>query len=134
MIKNCVISALFASVFFLFFSPDIRAGEPVEIMAGEILVKFKEGTSDEQIKLFVQKYKLTEFGSDPTIQVHFYHSSVDDVTQKVSEITQEKIVKYAQANYVKKRTVSQMTFISLSNGIFRTSECLRHGMSLPVLK
>ena len=103
MIKNCVISALFASVFFLFFSPDIRAGEPVEIMAGEILVKFKEGTSDEQIKLFVQKYKLTEFGSDPTIQVHFYHSSVDDVTQKVSEITQEKIVKYAQANYVKKK-------------------------------
>ena len=72
-------------------------------MAGEILVKFKEGTSDEQIKLFVQKYKLTEFGSDPTIQVHFYHSSVDDVTQKVSEITQEKIVKYAQANYVKKK-------------------------------
>ena len=103
MIKNCVISALFASVFFLFISPEIRAGEPVEIMAGEILVKFKEGTSDEQIKLFVQKYKLTEFGSDPTIQVHFYHSSVDDVTQKVSEITQEKIVKYAQANYVGKR-------------------------------
>ena len=29
-------------------------------MAGEILVKFKEGTSEEQIKLFVQKYKLTE--------------------------------------------------------------------------
>jgi len=101
--KQCVIPALFASAFFLFISPEIRAGEPVEIMAGEILVKFKEGTSEEQIKLFVQKYKLSEFGSDPTIQVHFYHSSEDDVTQKVSELSQEKIVKYAQANYVKKK-------------------------------
>jgi len=102
-VRNIFIYALITSVFFIFFSPEIRAGEPVEIMAGEILVKFKEGTSEEQIKLFVQKYKLSEFGSDPTIQVHFYHSSEDDVTQKVSELSQEKIVKYAQANYVKKK-------------------------------
>lgn len=103
MTRKSAIYSICAIAFLLFSCPVIKAGEPVEIMAGEILVKFKEGTSDEQIKLFVQKYKLTEFGSDPTIQVHFYHSSVDDVTQKVSEITQEKIVKYAQANYVKKK-------------------------------
>jgi hypothetical protein len=75
----------------------------VEIMAGEILVKFKEGTSEEEIKLFEQKFKLTEFGSDPTIQVYFYRVPEDDITQKVSEITQVSIIKYAQPNYVKKK-------------------------------
>ena len=53
-VRNIFIYALITSVFFLFLSPEIRAGEPVEIMAGEILVKFKEGTSEEQIKLFVK--------------------------------------------------------------------------------
>jgi hypothetical protein len=61
--KKCVISALFASVFFLIRSPEIRAGEPVEFAAGEILLKFKEGVAETQQHQIFDKYSLKEVKS-----------------------------------------------------------------------
>ena len=103
MIKNCVISALFASAFFLFLSPDIRAGEPVEFAAGEILLKFKDGTSEAEKQNIFNKYSLTKIQFNPTIQTHLVLAKEDDVTTKISLLNQESSVEYAHPNYVKKK-------------------------------
>ena len=103
MTKKCVISALFASVFFLFFSPDIRADEPVEFAAGEILLKFKEGVAETQQHQILDKYSLKEVKYNSTIETYLVLAKEDDVTSKVSLLNQEPSIEYAQPNYAKKK-------------------------------
>ena len=103
MSQKLVLSVLLAVVSAVVSLSSLRADEPVEIMAGEVLLKFKEGTPEEQKRILEKKYNLTQFGFKPTIQVYFYSAPEDDITSKVAKISNENIVKFAQANYVGKR-------------------------------
>ena len=96
----CVLLAI-ASAFLL--STDIRAGEPVEFAAGEILLKFKEGVAEAQQHQILVKYFLKDIQFNPTIQTHLVLSKEDDVASKVSLLNQESVIEYAQPNYAKKK-------------------------------
>ena len=113
------------------FLSDLRADEAVEFAAGEILLKFKEGASEEQKQSIFKRYSLSKIQLNPTIHTYLVLAKEEDVTAKVAQLNQESLVEYAQPNYVKKRTSLQMILIIHLNGIFRISACQQPGANLP---
>ena len=103
MIKKCVISALFASVFFLFFSPDIRAGEPVEIMAGRITLKFKENVPDSVKVSFAKDYDLMLIAHSQNTGVCLYQAKEDNVLPLIEKIKINPVIEFVEADYVQKK-------------------------------
>ena len=103
MSQKAAIYAFLAGALFLFSSPTIRAAEPVEFAAGEILLKFKEGVAEAEQHRILDKYSLKEVKYNSTIETHLVLTKEDDVTSKVSLLNQEPAIEYAQPNYVKKR-------------------------------
>jgi len=103
VIKNCVISALFASAFFLFLSPDIRAGEPVEFAAGEILLKFKETTQTSEKTAFEKEFGLVLLRESTATGVCLYQSKEENVLPIVDRIIKNKFIEFAEPNYVQKK-------------------------------
>jgi len=102
MRQKSAIYALCAGALFVFLSPDIRAAEPVEFAAGEILLKFKVGVAEAQQEQILNQYVLKKKQYNSTIQTHLVLANEDDITSKVSLLNQEPAIEYAQPNYVKK--------------------------------
>ena len=102
MSQKSAICALCAGALFLFLSPDIRAAEPVEFAAGEILLKFKDGVAEAQQEQILNQYVLKKKQYNSTIQTHLVLANEDDIRSKVSLLNQEPAIEYAQPNYVKK--------------------------------
>jgi thermitase len=94
--------ALLAGTLFLLVSPGIRAAEPVEFAAGEILLKFKDGVAEAQQEQILNQYVLEKKKYNSSIQTHLVLAKEDDITIKVSLLNQESAIEYAQPNYVKK--------------------------------
>ena len=103
MSQKLIRYALFASVFFLFFSPDIRAGEPVEFAAGEILLKFKETTQTSEKTAFEKEFGLVLLRESTATGVCLYQSKEENVLPIVDRIIKNKIIEFAEPNYVQKK-------------------------------
>jgi subtilisin family serine protease len=100
--KKCVISALFGSIFFFLFSPEIRAGEPVEIMAGRITLKFKENVPDSVRVAFAKDYDLVLIAHSQNTGVCLYQAKDDNVLPLIEKIKINPVIEFVEANYVQK--------------------------------
>ena len=100
---KCVISVLFASVFFLILSPEIRAGGPVEFAAGEILLKFKETTQTSEKTAFEKEFGLVLLRESRATGVCLYQSKEENVLIMIDKIIKNKNIEFAEPNYVQKK-------------------------------
>jgi thermitase len=124
MRKKNAICALFAGALFLFFSPTIRAGEPVEIMAGEILLKYKKETPREVKENLQKEYDLTLVRESSATGVCLYQSKRDDVLPLIEMIKKHSAIEFVEPNYVIKKN-------STPNDPFYSSQWYLPKISMP---
>lgn len=70
---------------------------------GELLVKFKEGTSQDEIEQFVSDYNLQMLDIIKGINVYRFKIPADTTVEEMLEkLNQHPYVKYAEPNYIYK--------------------------------
>jgi len=102
-VRNIFIYALTTSVFFLLLSFEIRAGEPVEFAAGEILLKFKETTQTSEKTAFEKEFGLVLLRESGATGVCLYQSKEENVLIIIDKIIKNKNIEFAEPNYVQKK-------------------------------
>jgi subtilisin family serine protease len=102
--------AFFVSIFFLFVVGVVWAQNvtPEDVkrgyVAGEILVKFKPGVSEEKIEQVIKKYNLKKLHYFRLINA-FHFKTKEDVFKMIKILKKTGLVLYAEPNYVYKATL-----------------------------
>lgn len=87
----------------------VQANEPVEIMAGEVAIKYKENTPYTSISTIEGKYHLKKKLEIKSIHVHLYETEDENVLPLIEKLKKEPIVQYAEPNF------SQKTYANLND-------------------
>lgn len=132
-VRNIFIYALTTSVFFLLLSFEIRASEPVEIMAGRVTLKFKENVPDSVKVSFAKDYDLMLIAHSQNTGVCLYQAKEDNVLPLIEKIKINPVIEFVEADYVQKKDQSRMILFIPINGIYLRLICQIHGGTLPEL-
>ena len=103
MHKKTGLSALI-SLFLVFgVCLNIWGEEPVEFAAGEILLKFRQGTSQNERTAFEKEFDLTLLRESKATGVLLYLSKQDNVLPIIEKISKSQRVEFVEPNYVQKK-------------------------------
>jgi len=104
---SLVLNIAFGFIFLLFTSSS--NAEAQEIMAGEIVLKYKENTTQEEILKIENNYKIKKIREISSIKVFLYLSPEENVLKIIESLKKEKAILYVEPNY------SQRTYASLND-------------------
>jgi len=102
-----VLNIAFGFVFLLFTSSS--NGEAQEIMAGEIVLKYKENTAQEEILKIENNYNIKKVREISSIKVFLYTSPEENVLKIIESLKKEKSILYVEPNF------SQKTYANLND-------------------
>ena len=104
MSKNPFYFVLMTVVGMVISLSNLLANEPLEFMAGEILLKFKNETSLETKKEFERQFNLVPLRESKATGVCLYRASQDDVLDLIKKIKKHEGIEFAEPNYIQKKT------------------------------